>query len=149
MSRFPSIAPPALGLVLRCLLAAVYVGFGFVHLTAAAALLPLMPLWVPAPLAVIKFTGLCEIVGGLALVTPPTRKAAGIMLAIYAVCVYPANLHHAFSHVTVRGLPSSWWYHGPRLAFQPVFVWWALFAGDLIDWPFARRPRIARPRVLA
>ncbi len=149
MSRLRSIAPPALRLALRCLLAAVYIGFGFVHLRVAPVLLPLMPSWVPAPLAVIKFTGLCEIVGGLALVTPPTRKVAGIMLAAYAVCVYPANLHHAFGHVAVRGLPSSWWYHGPRLAFQPVFVWWALFAGDAIDWPFARRARIAIPRVLA
>ncbi len=32
---------------------------------------------------------------------------------------------------TVSTLPyiaSSWLYHGPRLAFQPVLVWWALYA---------------------
>jgi hypothetical protein len=61
------------------------------------------------------------------------------------VCVYPANLYHAFGHVVVEGLPSSWWYHGPRLLFQPVLVWWALFSGNVISWPFApHRPEFAR-----
>ena len=32
-------------------------------------------------------------------------------------------------------LPDSWWYHAPRLALQPVLVWWALFAGGVADWP--------------
>ena len=31
------------------------------------------------------------------------------------------------------------WYHVPRLAFQPEIVWWALFAGQVIDWPFRKR----------
>jgi uncharacterized membrane protein len=48
----------------------------------------------------------------------------------------PANLHHAFNNLTVPALPSSWWYYTPRLAFQPVFVWWALYAGGVINWPF-------------
>ena len=60
------------------------------------------------------------------------------MLAIYAVCVFPANIKHAMDALAVGGLPTSWWYHGPRLLFQPVIVWWALFAGGVIDWPFRR-----------
>jgi hypothetical protein len=35
----------------------------------------------------------------------------------------------------------GWAYHAPRLAFQPVFVWWALFAGDLVDWPWRGRSK--------
>jgi hypothetical protein len=39
-------------------------------------------------------------------------------------------------------VPDSWWYHGPRLAFQSVLVW-ALFCAGVIDWPFrARRDRM-------
>jgi uncharacterized membrane protein len=135
--------------VLRWLLAGVYVLFGFLHLKIAPTLAPLVPAWVPDPLAMIKFTGICEIAGGLGLLVAPVRPLAGAMLAIYAICVYPANLHHAFDHVHVQGMPSSWWYHAPRLAFQPVFVWWALYAGELIDWPFRRRARMGAPRSLA
>jgi uncharacterized membrane protein len=74
-----------------------------------------------------------------ALMTGRLRYAAGVMLALYAVCVYPANIKHALDSVTVGGTKLGWGYHGPRLAFQPVFVWWALFAGGVINWPFGRR----------
>ena len=131
---------PRLRAVLRWLLAAIYIAFGVVHLRSAPGFLSIMPAWVPYPLEVVLFTGVCEILGGLGLLVPRLRWISGVMLALYAVCVYPANLHHAFGQVAVGGLPSSWWYHGPRLAFQPVFVWWALFAGGVIDWPFRRRP---------
>ncbi|MEQ1756631.1 MAG: hypothetical protein ABL973_21125, partial [Micropepsaceae bacterium] len=62
--------------------------------------------------------------------------AAGVMLALYAICVFPANVKHAMEDVALGGTRLSWWYHGPRLAFQPVFVWWALFCGDVTSWPF-------------
>ena len=123
----------------RWLLTGVYVFIGWVHLTHADAMLPIMPAWVPWPRQVILATGVCEWLGAAGLCLPPVRRLAGVMLALYAVCVFPANLHHALDHVVVHGLPSSWWYHGPRLLFQPVFVWWALWAGEVIDWPFGRR----------
>ncbi|WP_457108526.1 DoxX family protein [Methylobacterium sp. P5_C11] len=126
---------------LRYALAALYAVIGIVHLVAADAMLPLMPDWVPEPRHVILATGLCELAGAAGLLFPPLRRAAAIGLALYAVCVYPANLKHALDHVHVDGIPDSWWYHGPRLAFQPVFVWAALWAGGLIDWPFGGRRR--------
>jgi uncharacterized membrane protein len=126
-------------LLLRWLLALIYVPFGVFHLLAPDRFLPIVPGWVPLPREVVLFTGACEIVGGLGLLLPMTRRIAGIMLAVYAVGVFPANLHHAFDDVTVPGLPSSCWYHAPRLAFQPVMVWCALYAGKVIDWPFRRR----------
>ena len=126
---------------LRYGLAILYAFIGIVHLAATDAMLPLMPGWVPAPRLVILATGLCEIAGAIGLLMDRFRRAAAIGLALYAVCVYPANLKHAFAHVHIDGIPDSWWYHGPRLAFQPVFVWAALWAGGLIDWPFRRRGR--------
>jgi len=52
------------------------------------------------------------------------------------VCVYPANVKHAVDNVEVAGTTLSWWYHGPRLALQPVLVWWALYATRVTRWPF-------------
>ena len=122
--------------VMRLLMAAFYLAAGVVHLYAPDAFLPIMPDWVPQPSAVIVATGLCEIAGALALLTPQWRRAAGIMLALYAVCVFPANIKHAFEGVVIPSLPTSWWYHGPRLAMQPVLVWWALFCGEVVRWPW-------------
>ncbi len=131
--------------VARWLLALVYVPFGVFHMADPSAFLPIMPAWVPAPGPMIVFTGACEVAGGIGLLIPATRWWAGVMLALYAVAVFPANLHHALDRVRVPGLPSSWWYHAPRLAFQPVFVWWALWAGEVIDWPFSGAKRRRNP----
>jgi uncharacterized membrane protein len=72
---------------------------------------------------------------------PRLRRAAGWALALYAVCVFPANIKHAMDGLT-SGTGLGWAYHGPRLLFQPVIVWWCLWASTAIDWPF-RRPQAA------
>ncbi len=58
------------------------------------------------------------------------------MLALYAVCVFPANVHQALADVPVGGVRWPLMYHVIRLPLQPVIVWWALYAGGVIDWPF-------------
>ena len=116
-----------------------YGGIGIVHLAATDRFLPIMPDWVPAPRLVVIGTGLCEIAGALALFVPRLRRLAGLMLALYAVCVVPANIKQAVEGIAVPPIPDTWWYHGPRLALQPVMVWWALYAVHAIDWPFAVR----------
>jgi uncharacterized membrane protein len=129
--------------LLRYLLAAVYLVAGIAHLWVPEKFLTVTPEWVPAPRAVILVTGLCEMVGALALLTTHWRRLSGIMLALYAVCVFPANIKHALDAGLIWPLPQSWWYHAPRLAFQPVLVWWALFCAGVIDWP-ARKSATAR-----
>jgi uncharacterized membrane protein len=121
--------------MMRLAMAALYAVAGFLHLATPAPFLAIIPNWVPAPHAIIALTGLCEIAGAWALLSQRLRWWAAIMLALYAVCVFPANIKHALEHVAIGGVTASWWYHGPRLAFQPVLVWWALFAGGVIDWP--------------
>lgn len=125
----------------RYLLATFYVFAGVAHIQNPGMFLAITPAWVPAPEFVILATGICEIAGGIALAfVPRLRYAAGIALAAYAVCVFPANINHALNNIAMNGGQMSWWYHGPRLAFQPVFVWWALWAGRVIDWPFRKQP---------
>ena len=125
----------------RYALVALYVPMGVLHIRAADAFLPIMPPGIPHPHTVIVLTGACELAGAVGLLVPRTRRAAGVALALYAVCVYPANIYHALAHRHVPPLPDSWWYHGPRLLFQPVLVWWALFAGGVTAWPWRRAAR--------
>ena len=116
---------------------------GIVHLAAPDAFLPIVPNWVPAPRAVVLLTGACEIAGCIGLLVPRLRRRAATMLALYAVCVFPANVKHALEGIHVPPIPDSWWYHGPRLAAQPVIMWAALFSAGVIDWPFGARRRRA------
>ena len=125
--------------VLRWLLAAIYLAAGIGHLWSPDKFLLIVPEWVPMPRAVILVTGACEIAAALCLLTTRWRRLAGIMLALYAVCVFPANIKHAIEGIPVPPIPDTWWYHAPRLAFQPVLVWWALFCSGVIDWPARSR----------
>ena len=121
---------------MRWLMTAFYAAAGIVHLRSPDAFLPIVPDWVPAARDVVLVTGVCELAGAAGLVIPPLRKLAGAMLALYAVCVFPANLKHAFYDVQLAGLPTTWAYHAPRLALQPVLVWWALFCSGVVTWPW-------------
>lgn len=133
--------------VARWLLVTFYTVAGVGHLVATDAMVRITPAWVPAPHAVVIATGLCELAGAAGLVTRRWRRAAGWALAAYAVCVFPANIKHAM-HDLGQGGPGTlgWAYHGPRLLFQPVIVWWCLYAGDVIRWPFGGRRRDEPPR---
>ncbi|GJD95608.1 DoxX family protein [Methylobacterium iners] len=121
---------------MRWLLVVLYGGVGLAHLVATDRILPIVPEWVPAPRLTLIATGLCELAGAVALLLPRWLRLAGGLLAAYAICVFPANMKHAWEAIPVEGLPDSWWYHGPRLALQPVLVWFALYAVHLTDWPF-------------
>ena len=104
------------------------------------AFLPIMPGWVPFPELVVLGTGVWELLGAVALMWPRARANfwGGLAMAAYAVVVYPANIQHAIIDLAQAKEGLGWGYHAPRLAFQPVFVWWALWCGRVIDWPFRR-----------
>lgn len=125
--------------IARVILALAYLVAGVAHLRSPGGFIAITPDWVPFPATVVWLTGIAEIAGALGLMLPPLRRAAGIGLALYALCVWPANINHALGDIPLGGVHLSWWYHGPRLALQPVLIWWALWAGGVIDWPFARR----------
>jgi uncharacterized membrane protein len=123
----------------RYILSAAYAFAGVAHLARPSGFVAITPHWVPAPETVIALTGVAEIAGAAGLLIPPLRKAAGWGLALYALCVWPANINHAINDIPINGMHLSWFYHGPRLALQPVIIWWALWASGVTDWPFKRR----------
>ncbi|MBJ7439663.1 MAG: DoxX family protein [Sphingopyxis sp.] len=127
--------------VLRWLLAFAYGYAGWAHLARPTPFLAITPSWVPRPELVVAATGMAEILGAIGLMIPATRKAAGWGLALYALCVWPANFQHAFANIAIGGETLSWWYHGPRLVLQPVIIWWALWASGAVNWPFGERDK--------
>jgi uncharacterized membrane protein len=125
--------------IARLVLAAAFLAAGILHIASPTPFLAITPAWVPFAPTVILLTGVAEIAGAVGLILPRLRRAAGIGLALYAVLVFPANIQHAIMDLGLADPDLGWAYHGPRLVFQPVIVWWALWVGDVIDWPFRRR----------
>jgi uncharacterized membrane protein len=124
---------------MRLIMAAFFTGGFVLHLASTDALLQITPAWVPFPGAVVYATGVAELAGVVALLVPRLRWWAGVALAIYVIAVWPANIMQAVEHIVLPPIPDSWWYHGPRIAAQPVIAWWALFCAGVIDWPLRRQ----------
>jgi uncharacterized membrane protein len=122
-------------LVLRWLLAGFYLLAGVIHLASPAPFLTIMPSWVPAPEAVVQWTGVAEILGAIGLVQPfskPLRQAAGWGLAAYALCVWPANINHLLIDMARPDGGLGLGYHVPRMFAQPAIIWLALWVGECL-----------------
>ena len=48
-----------------------------------------------SPRALVVFTGLCEIAGGIGMLVPATRGAAAVGLVVFLIAVFPANAYAA------------------------------------------------------
>lgn len=121
------------------ILALAYLIAGIAHLRSPAGFVAITPSWVPYAPQVVALTGMAELAGAVGLLIEPLRRAAGMGLALYALCVWPANLNHAWSDIPLGGMHLGWCYHGPRLVLQPVIIWWAVWASGVIDWPFGSK----------
>jgi uncharacterized membrane protein len=88
---------------LRVILAIIYLAAGIAHLMSPNGFLAITPDWVPYPVFMVAFTGVAEIAGAIGLMIPQTRKWAASGLALYALCVWPANFNHAINGITVGG----------------------------------------------
>ncbi len=115
----------------RLALAPLYLLAGLIHLLRPDLFMKVMPQAIPHPLTVVMLTGGAEIAGAIGLFVRRTRAIAGVALALYALCVYPANILHAV-HDLSTGTGLGWAYHYPRLFAQPFICWWALSAGGVI-----------------
>lgn len=128
--------------LLRWLLVLFYALAGYFHLAKPDPFLTIMPDWVPAPETVVFWTGIAELMGAAALSQSwslSLRKAGAIGLALYAVCVFPANIHHFALDMAREDGGLGLGYHVPRMFAQPAIVWLALWTGGVTDWPFRRR----------
>ena len=127
---------------LRWLLALFYALAGYLHLVRPDPFLAIMPDWIPAPEAIVWWTGVAEVSGAAALAQAwslKLREAGAMGLALYAVCVFPANIHHFAIDMAREDGGLGLAYHLPRMVAQPVLVWLALWVGGVTDWPRRRR----------
>jgi uncharacterized membrane protein len=128
--------------ILRGILALLYAIAGLLHIVAPHPFMTIMPGGLPFPDAIVFLTGIAELLGAIALAqgwSMRLRRAGAIGLALYAVCVFPANINHFALDMARPDQGLGLAYHVPRMIAQPIVVWWALWVGGVTDWPFRRR----------
>jgi uncharacterized membrane protein len=105
----------------RVLIVVWFVLGGIGHFVITNTFISVVPPYVPFPLEMVYFTGVCEIAGGLAVLYKPLRHIAGWCLIALAICVTPVHIQMLIEADKYQALgPLVLW---GRLLFQPVLLW--------------------------
>jgi uncharacterized membrane protein len=110
---------------LRWLLTIGMVLAGINHFIDPATYVAMMPSALPWHLELVYASGVFEILGGLGLIHPRTRRLAGWGLIALLVAIFPANLNMAVNHLPLGGQVVPEWALWARLPLQIVFILWA------------------------
>jgi uncharacterized membrane protein len=95
---------------------------GVAHFIVPKGFIQITPPWVPAPEKVNIMVGIIEIVLGVLLLFDATRTYAAIVLVIFLIAVFPANVHH---YQLMRKKGKGVVVTLIRLPLQLLLIYWA------------------------
>ncbi len=107
------------------LMAALYVVAGINHFVHPAMYIAIMPSFLPVSSynGLVVISGVCEILFGLLLLPPPTRRVAAWGIIALLVAVFPANIQMAVNFSREQS-PDTWLAY-LRLPLQILLIIWA------------------------
>lgn len=108
-------------------------------------LVAMVPAWVPYPEFVVFATGVFEVLAAVALVLPRYQRTAGILLILFLIAVFPANIRAASLEVIAGGVPSTpLWLRAPIQLLFIVLTWWSTQTPDIKTTPKNNRESTLR-----
>jgi uncharacterized membrane protein len=108
----------------RLLLAVFFVIAGVMHFVKPELYAAIVPPWLPNAPLLVALSGGFEIVGGVGVLSPFTRRVAGWGLIALLIAVFPANvqmLHLAYVFNASILWKAALWF---RLPLQLPVIWW-------------------------
>lgn len=107
---------------------------GVAHFVWPGAFAEVVPPALPYPLGIVYVTGVCELAGAAGLLWWRTRALAGAALALFTLCVTPANIYMWQQAASFPAVPPILLLL--RLPLQAVLIALILWAsGALRGWP--------------
>lgn len=114
-----------LKLVLKYLMAALFVLAGVYHFVKPDFYLRIMPPYFPWHLLLVYLSGGLEIVLGVLLAIPRFTRIAAVGLIALLIAIFPANIHMAANPAMYSEInPIALWI---RLPLQGVLIAWAFW----------------------
>lgn len=107
-------------------------GSGLLHLRFPEPYVGIVPRWIGHADFLVFWSGIAEILAGILLALPRTRRAGALLTMAILAAVFPANVQMALD----GGRPGGGWYAGStlvlwlRLPLQPLLIWLAWIVGD-------------------
>ena len=110
------------------LIAIFYVNVGVKHFTDPNWFMHIMPPYIPLHLELVYLSGFFEIVLGLLLIIPKTRKVASYGLILLLIAVYPANIYLALNEIPqqkigISSFVASWIRLPLQFALIGIALW--------------------------
>jgi len=107
--------------------AVLFLTTGALHFLRPALFLSIVPPQLGHVDALVAISGAAELAGGIGLLVPATRSAAGIGLIVLLVAVWPANWYMALAAGRFAGVAPAWviWL---RVPLQLPLIWWVAIA---------------------
>lgn len=119
-----------LQICLRVMIALSFIIVGILHFTHASIFVGIMPPYLPWHLELVWISGVFEILGGLGLMSPHTRRFSAWGLLLLLLAVFPANIHMALNGVFIDvPIPQSQIGLWLRLPMQGVIALQVWFVG--------------------
>jgi uncharacterized membrane protein len=104
-------------------LAVLFLTAGVLHFVRPATFEAIVPRGIGEPATLVQISGAAEIAGGLGLLVPTTRRAAGLGLIALLLAVWPANIDMALRAKRYRRIAPAWvWW--ARVPLQLPLLWW-------------------------
>ena len=104
-----------------------YIAAGALHFIKPEPYLRIMPPYIPWHPAMVRVSGALEILGGLGLLMPSTRRAAAWMLVALLIAVFPANLYMAMHPAEAGAAGIAPVLRWGRLPLQALLIWWLVW----------------------
>jgi uncharacterized membrane protein len=100
-----------------------YIAAGSLHFIKPEPYLRIMPPYIPWHAAMVRASGAFEILGGLGLLVPATRRAAAWGLVVLLIAVFPANLYMAMHPIEAGAAGITPVLRWGRLPVQALLIW--------------------------
>ena|SRR6056297_2349086 len=110
--------------IVSVILGIAFIFVGVLHFVRPEGFLAIMPSWIPFHQFWVYASGAVEIAGGIGLLVPKYRTAAGWTLIILLIVVFPANINMAINEIQLpEQEPLPVWALWVRLPFQFVLMY--------------------------
>ena len=103
-------------------LAVVFVVGGLLHFAFTPIYVKIMPPFLPAHVLLVQISGVFEVLGGIGVLVPWTRRLAAWGLVALLVAIVPANVYMAMDHAAWPSIPA--WLLWARVPLQAPLIFW-------------------------
>ena len=118
--------------ILSVVLGIFFINVGIAHFQDPTWFEPIAPAILGNPTFWVLLTGGMEIGLGLGLIIPKTRRFSGMLMALFLVVIYSANLNMWINDVPLEGKRFATIWHILRLIGQILMILIALWVGGWI-----------------